>query len=132
MSTGMSGTSASAFSSRRLPMKHQGHTTSETTSMRSAAGAPDEAGMTNLRAVVSYQLYQKPAGPRTHPPCAIWVRDSAGRNTADHAGDQCIDTVARLERGERHRRFDAARLPFRQHHCVLEYDCDPAGDHMRG
>src|SRR5262249_37411795 len=56
MSTGISGTSASAFSSRRLPMKHQGHTTSETTSMRSAAGGPDEAGMTNLRAVGSYQL----------------------------------------------------------------------------
>src|ERR1700733_4716475 len=35
--TAMSGLSGMAFSSRRLPMKHQGHTTSDTMSIVSAA-----------------------------------------------------------------------------------------------
>src|SRR5580693_8091933 len=109
MSTGMSGTSVSAFSSRRLPMKHQGQTTSETTSMRSAAGAPDETGMTNLRAVVSCELSAGSGTLRTAfalIPAAIWGRGLAGRNTAHDAGDQRVDIVGRLERCERHRRVD--------------------------
>src|SRR6516162_3631904 len=112
-STGMSGTSVSAFSSRRLPMKHHGQTTSETTSTRSAAGAPDETGMTNLRAVVSYELGACPGTTRNAfalIPSAIWVRGLTWRNTAHHAGDQRIDVIGRLERCERHRGVDAAIL----------------------
>ena len=111
MSTAISGTSASAFSSRRLPMKHQGQTTSETTSMRSAAGAPDETGMTNLRAVVSYEL-SACSGTFGNAlaliPSAIWGRGLTRRNTAHDAGDQRIDIIGRLERRQRHRGVDAA------------------------
>src|SRR5689334_6211928 len=113
MSTGISGTSVSAFSSRRLPIKHQGQTTSETTSMRSAAGALDETGMTNLRAVLCYELSACSRIRGTALaliPSAIWGWGSARRNAADDAGDQRIDIVRRLQCCERHRRVDAAIL----------------------
>src|ERR1700678_833577 len=99
MSTAMLGTSASAFSSRRLPMKHHGQTTSDTTSTRSAVGAPDELDMTHLRAVVSYNP-RFCIGPQ--PRTAIWGRGLARRNAAHNAGDQRIDIVGRLQRCQRH------------------------------
>src|SRR6185295_7612089 len=91
-STGMSGLSAIAFSSRRLPMKHHGQTTSDTISMGSAlmAGSLLVAGRLGR----------------------ILLGGNLG--IAADAGHQRAHVVRRFERGKRDRRLDRAAVR-RQH-----------------
>src|SRR5690349_23305412 len=51
--TSRSGRDATAFSSRRLPMKHHGHTTSETTSMVSGSAVSDMGGLHHGSVILS-------------------------------------------------------------------------------
>src|SRR5262252_1439067 len=88
-STAVSGRSAIAFSNRRLPMKHQGHTTSETISIG--------------RAEVMAGSSCEPA--KLAPP-------SLGGNLrmGTQARQQCADVVGGPARGKRDRRLDCAAV----------------------
>src|SRR5262249_6017405 len=88
-STAMSGRSAIALSSRRLPMKHQGHTTSETISIgRAEVMAGSSCGAARL----SPQLLRGQLG------------------MAAQARHQCADVVGASARGEGDRRPDPAAV----------------------
>src|SRR5262249_37917359 len=80
-STGISGTSASAFSRRRLPMKHHGQTTSETTSI----GITDEGeGLMIGFRLLAAKVGGEPAyRNRSGGGCASW---SLIAKRADHEG----------------------------------------------
>src|SRR5262245_22015246 len=79
-----------AFSSRRFPMKHQGHTTSEKTSI--ASGVVVMVGGSCIVANL----------------CT--TRNSRNRSRLRNARAEGLDTVARLEHGERHHGDEARRL----------------------
>src|SRR5499433_964512 len=108
-STAMSGRSAIAFSNRRLPMKHQGQTTSDTISIgRAALMAGSSCGP-----------------PRLGPP-------SLGGNLGMGAEPrhQCADVVAGLARGERDRQPDRAPVTAGREHGASQHACDPACNQM--
>src|SRR6516164_3892733 len=108
-STAMSGRSAIAFSSRRLPMKHQGHTTSETISIgRAEVMAGSSCGPARL-------------GPR-----------SLGGNLgmAAQARHQCADVVGGPARGEGDRRPDPAAVTAGWEHGAPELARDPTRNQM--
>src|SRR3954468_24920712 len=106
----MSGRSCSASSSRFLPMKHHGHTMSETTSIVS--------GLAMERTLVSTKVG---AG-------------SLRRNQplVDGARDQRVDRVARAKRRERNGRSKALALAADRKRGVLEHARDAPRDHVRG
>src|SRR5689334_4372190 len=89
----MPGLSAIACSSRRLPMKHQGQTTSETTSI--VSGSALSAGMG-----FSF-FYAEKIG------CGL-----LGGNRCHHGIGDALEEgfrgIAELQEGERHHRVDAA------------------------
>src|SRR6516225_12150699 len=108
-STAMSGRSAIAFSNRRLPMKHQGQTTSDTISI----------GRAEVMAGSS-------CGPaRLGPP-------SLGGNLGmgAEARHQCAHVVGGLARGERDRRPDRAAVTAGGKHRAPQHACDPARNQM--
>src|SRR5262249_32770810 len=83
----MSGRMAMAFSSRRLPMKHHGHTTSENTSTVSGE-------VVMVGSCIGVNL------------CTTGSR----RNRLGYAGEQAFHAVVGFEHRERHRRVEAVGL----------------------
>src|SRR6266511_2863251 len=100
----MSGRNAIAFSNRRLPMKHQGHTRSETMSI----------GKAEVMALSSC------GAARLCPP-------SLGGNLGMGAETrhQCAEIVGGLEGGERDRRLDGAAIATGREHGVRQHALHP-------
>src|SRR3954470_14037759 len=106
----MSGRSCSASSSRFLPMKHHGHTTSETTSIVS--------GLAMEHTLVSTKVGS----------------DLLRRNQplVDGARDQRVDRVARAKRRKCDSGPKSRALAADCKRRVLEHARDAPRDHMRG
>src|SRR5262249_15560754 len=108
-STAMSGRSAIAFSNRRLPMKHQGQTTSDTIWIgRAEVMAGSSCGPTRL-------------GPPSH---------GGNLGMGAEARHQCAHVVGGLARGERDRRPDRAAVTAGGKHRAPQHACDPARNQM--
>src|SRR5215510_9868817 len=108
-STAMSGRSAIAFSNRRLPMKHQGQTTSDTISI----------GRAEVMAGSS-------CGPARLGPSSLGGNLGMGAE----ARHQCAYVVGGLARGERDRRPDRAAITAGGKHRAPQHACDPARNQM--
>src|SRR5919201_2283028 len=109
-STAMSGRNAIGFSNRRLPMKHQGHTTSETISIGKAEAMA-------LSACEAARLGARSLGGNP----------GMGAETRH----QCAEIVGGLEGGERDRRLDGAAIATGREHGLPQHVRDPACEEMR-
>src|SRR5436189_212347 len=108
----MFGFSAKAFSSLRFPMKHQGQTTSETTSIVTGATGLVASSMAGLFGV----------GPPN-----VSGRSGGGNRARYNAGKQRQHGVGRLQRGERQRGTWPWALAVGLQHGVLEHGGKAAG-----
>src|SRR6266540_5738063 len=106
----MSGRNAMAFSNRRLPMKHQGHTTSETMSI----------GRAEVMALSSYEA------ARLCPPL-LGGNLGVGAETRH----QCAEIVGGLEGGERDCRLDGAAIAIGREHGMPQHARDPPREEVR-
>src|SRR5436190_7855120 len=117
----MLGFSAKAFSSLRFPIKHQGQTTSDTTSM--VTGAMVLAGSEVLISDMSKSFWSKPFWLT---PSDLGVRSGGGNRPGRHPGQQRVHGVSGLQGRQGHRGTDAGPLAVGPQHGVLEHARQPS------
>src|ERR1051326_240864 len=122
-STGTSGTSASAFSRRRLPMKHHGQTTSETTSidMTGAGGGIGKGGAGTVGGERRDRVLQIADGEAiaadAHDAVRRAIEHKPAGLTVDMAGEMRVDDAIRPDSEiELRAARTAGRAGMRRHH----------------